>query len=306
MCGINGFAGRPSEAARPVFETFFRHVMVGTQERGPHATGIAGYQGANRSVIGKGPVTAEQFVKTPVWKKGLQTRSLIGHCRWATHGSPARNENNHPFESGKWAMVHNGVIMGHGEIAAREGVKLSSECDSEVILRVFARGAKKGGGGDAKAGLQQFVNAVKNFRADYAVAILDRTNGKIRLLRDEARPCAILRLPALNAVFFASTTEILKRAMDRTLAEHQGFPLLDGADGWECVPGRVYVLSPNSLEVEHEPVSVPPDLGAAISAAARSRHATGVNPKGELVYVCDTCGEVKCRCEELTAPVDQD
>jgi glucosamine 6-phosphate synthetase-like amidotransferase/phosphosugar isomerase protein len=306
MCGINGFAGRPKEGARTAFETFYREVMLGTEKRGHHATGIAAYRGSNRSVVGKGPVPASAFVKTPVWEKALRSLSAIGHCRYATHGSPSRNENNHPFESGRWALVHNGVILGHTEIARREGVNLSSECDSEIIIRVFARGAKQGG--SPKAGLQKFVDAINGHQAGYAVALLDRTNGKIRLLRDESRPCAIVRLPALGAVFFASTAEILREAMEKTLRAHDGFPLLDGADGWECIRGRVYVIDPNTLEVEHEEIKVPETRTLTLFGSLDGRFSdaeTGGGPRnGGVIRVCDTCGEYICRCEELTSPAN--
>lgn len=45
--------------------------------------------------------------------------ALIGHCRWATHGSPADNRNNHPHPAGRGWIVHNGVVFNHGELAER-------------------------------------------------------------------------------------------------------------------------------------------------------------------------------------------
>jgi glucosamine--fructose-6-phosphate aminotransferase (isomerizing) len=306
MCGIAGWVGRPKPGSKEAFETFVTSLLVNTQIRGPHATGVAGYLGANRSVLGKGPVDARNFVRTPVWKRALESRSLIGHCRYATHGSPMKNENNHPFESGKWALIHNGVIHGHEEIARKQDVKLATECDSEVILRVFARGARKGGG--PVAGLQRFVDAVRGFHVSYAVALLDRTTGTVRLLRDSGSPCAIARMPALGIVCYASTPEILKRAMEETQKAHEGFPLLDGAHGWECRIGRVYVLSPSSLEVDHENLKWP-EGQETFDFRYRQRTATSATPTsvgstGELVYVCDLCSkdERDCRCEEETSP----
>jgi glutamine phosphoribosylpyrophosphate amidotransferase len=312
MCGIAGWAGKVPQEAREAFEAFATQLLIETQSRGEHATGVAAYAGPNKRHVGKGPVDAKRFVKTPVWKKALESLSAIGHCRWATHGSPTKNENNHPFESGKWSMIHNGVIGGHRYIAEKEGVRLVSECDSEVILRVFARGVKMGG---PVAGLQRWVDASKDLHARYAIAILDHTNGAIRLLRDSGSPCSIVKLPALGIVAFASTSAILKAAMEHVQREYPGFPLLDGAEGWECEEGKVYVLSPKTLEVEHERLNWPRQrtfgFGTYNSSKPTSGELTQLNsdePEGdsenETVYCCTLCGraEIDCMCEAETRP----
>src|SRR6185295_11383710 len=105
-----------------------------------------GYDSAGISVL------AEKIIQTRK-KKGkideglgklLQIEPLqgfigVGHTRWATHGAPS-DENSHPHcdESGRIAVVHNGVIENYDRLKERfKGHTFKSTTDTEVLAHLI-------------------------------------------------------------------------------------------------------------------------------------------------------------------------
>jgi glucosamine--fructose-6-phosphate aminotransferase (isomerizing) len=93
----------------------------------------------------------------------------VGHTRWATHGRPTE-ENAHPHVAGNIALVHNGIIENHIELKrelASEGVKFTSDTDTEIVAHLIDREAK--GGHDL---LESVRRALKLVQGAYAVAVV--------------------------------------------------------------------------------------------------------------------------------------
>ena len=92
----------------------------------------------------------------------------IGHTRWATHGKPS-DENSHPHRSasGRFAVVHNGIIENYRELIADYDLQeiLHSETDSEVAAALLNHYYK----GNPKEAIKK---AVSKLKGTFALVIL--------------------------------------------------------------------------------------------------------------------------------------
>ena len=135
MCGIVGFIGE-QEAAPILLEGLAR-----MEYRGYDSAGLAlldpvkGLQVAKAK--GRLSVLSE---KVDGGKKMFGTIG-VGHTRWATHGEPS-DVNSHPLlsDSGRIAVVHNGIIENYMEIKEflqERGVLFHSDTDTEVVAQLL-------------------------------------------------------------------------------------------------------------------------------------------------------------------------
>src|SRR5438445_1804819 len=109
MCAIVGMInGNIPEGGWQQKHRLLEALLLAAQSYGPDATGFVAQTApfkrpkAARIVRAKQPIKAQDFIrKSPAWRGLRHQRSqmVLGHVRWATHGSPNDNRNNHPFVS---------------------------------------------------------------------------------------------------------------------------------------------------------------------------------------------------------------
>lgn len=134
MCGLFGYL---SKRGGRVDLDRLKRIAVVTQSRGDHAFGLAWLDahGAIRTFKTPGPATDYLDAIDAC----ANATAIVGHCRWATHGDPADNANNHPHCAGSGWFVHNGVVKNHAELADWYGLRQRTACDSEVLGLLFSR-----------------------------------------------------------------------------------------------------------------------------------------------------------------------
>ncbi|MDD4588604.1 MAG: glutamine--fructose-6-phosphate aminotransferase, partial [Heliobacteriaceae bacterium] len=161
MCGITGYIGR--EQAVPVLMRGLTDLAV----RGYDSAGIAVLDDNAGLRLEKSEGKLERLQARLA--DGWSGRIGIGHTRWATHGRPA-DVNAHPHTdcSGKFAVVHNGIIENHQTLRnwlVKEGHQFLSETDTEVLPHLVEHFYQ----GNLLAAVGETIARVEGF---YAVAFM--------------------------------------------------------------------------------------------------------------------------------------
>ncbi len=229
MCGLAGTViselPRNARELREIGELFGR-LLVGSEHRGPHATGLALISATAESYVAKAPVPASAFVRSRDYRAVLErldsdTTLLMGHTRWPTRGSHLDNANNHPLCSGGEhqshgigpsrgviLLTHNGTVTNHHTLSRLMGLKREAEVDSEVLLRM----AEKNLTGSAidPAGFVSDLSLCRGRLSVVAVATSDPT--KILLVKGN-QPLEVWRHEARGLIAYASELAILDDAI---------------------------------------------------------------------------------------------
>ncbi len=133
MCGIVGYIGK--QQASPVILEGLRRL----EYRGYDSAGIC-VLADNAFQLRKRKGKIDEGLARLLQSQPLDGELGIGHTRWATHGPPS-DENSHPHfdQSGKIALVHNGVIENFEVLKSHlvaNGHEFKSATDTEVLAHL--------------------------------------------------------------------------------------------------------------------------------------------------------------------------
>ena len=173
MCSIIGYSG--NETASPILVKGLKRM----EYRGYDSVGVA-TESENKIKLKKGTGKVNE-VNSKIQLDSLPGKVGIGHTRWATHGKVTDfNAHPHPSNSGKIAIVHNGIIENFEELKKQlesEGYEFKSETDSEIIANIIQKNYEL-----TKDVKKTILKTVSEIKGHYAFVVMFE-NGQLAAAR---------------------------------------------------------------------------------------------------------------------------
>ena len=163
MCSIIGYYGK--NLAAPILVKGLEKM----EYRGYDSVGVA-TKSENEILVKKGVGRVIQ-VNNAIHLDDLPGMTGIGHTRWATHGKVTdTNAHPHSSNSGKIAIVHNGIIENFEELKDElisGGYNFKSDTDTEVIANLIQKNFDQTS--DIK---QTIIKTVSQLKGHYAFVVI--------------------------------------------------------------------------------------------------------------------------------------
>lgn len=161
MCGIVGYIGTKNA----------KNILLNGLEKLEYR----GYDSAGIALLGETLNITKVKGRIAALCKKMEDEAFgtlgIGHTRWATHGVPSE-ENAHPHESasGRFTIVHNGVIENYQELKETylQDVPFKSETDTEVIVQLMDKMSQT-----TQDTVTAFRQTIQLLQGSYAIGLLD-------------------------------------------------------------------------------------------------------------------------------------
>ena len=178
MCGIVA-----AIAERPV-QSILLEGLKRLEYRGYDSAGLATLAGDHiQRTRAKGKVAElESLLGDSTANQG------IAHTRWATHGVPSI-ENAHPHQSGRFAIVHNGIIENYESLRSELtdlGYRFDSDTDTETIAHLLHYVSQTNESFDAVV-----TAVIKRLEGAFALAIIDEQTPGVLWVARQGSPLVI-------------------------------------------------------------------------------------------------------------------
>lgn len=167
MCGIVGYIG--FRDAYPILIQGLKRL----EYRGYDSAGVAliNNEGVMNVYKEKGKVSNLEALTS---QRDISGQIGIAHTRWATHGEPsAINAHPHVSQSGRLALVHNGIIENYSNLKIlleKEGYTFKSSTDTEVLVQLIEYMQKK----YDKSLENATIMALRMVVGAFAIAVIDK------------------------------------------------------------------------------------------------------------------------------------
>lgn len=220
MCSLFGFVDYGHQLSRKQRHRLLSTLSIACEDRGTDATGIA-YNHDGKQYIYKRPIPAHlMWYRVPV-----DTTIVMGHTRMATQGSARCWGNNHPFSGNAggttFSLAHNGCI--HNDRFLRRNLKLPTtkiETDSYIAVQLIEKYGKL----DSDA--LRFM--AEELEGSFTITVHSGDN--LYFVKGN-NPLCIYHYPDKGLYVYASTEEILRKAMEKAklpLGKSERIQILSG------------------------------------------------------------------------------
>ncbi len=181
MCGIVGVVGNRNAT------DILMQGLEKLEYRGYDSAGIYVSNGSNNGCLIKsvGRI-ADLRAKIGIDMAGS---TGIGHTRWATHGQATEaNAHPHTSETGRFVLVHNGVIENYLQIKEEylANHTLRGQSDTEIAAHLIGQFVT-----DGLSPLEAFKKALAVIEGSYAFALIDTENPDIIYVAKNKSPLLI-------------------------------------------------------------------------------------------------------------------
>ena len=205
MCCLFGFIDYAGALSVTQKSRLIRELSIAAEVRGTDATGIA-YNTSRGLQIYKRPLAAHRLhLRIPA-----EAHVVSGHTRMTTQGSAKKNFNNHPFfgrVKGKtFALAHNGTIWNDLELRRTKHLpRTKVQTDSFIAVQLIEQQKSLD-----FSSLRYTAEAVEG---SFSFTVLSERDDLYLIKGDN--PLNIVHFPKVGVYIYASTAEILNKALAR-------------------------------------------------------------------------------------------
>ncbi|MEM1486366.1 class II glutamine amidotransferase [Oscillospiraceae bacterium PP1C4] len=215
MCGLFGMFDCENQLTPKQRNKILCALARESEIRGQDATGIA-YLMEEHLHIYKRPLPAHKMR----FAIPQQVNLVMGHTRAATQGSQKKWQNNHPFygttEHGGFAFAHNGVLWNDNMLRIQKDLPSTDiETDSYVAVQLLEQ--------KNALNLNSLASMAEQVEGTFTFTVLDKDG--LYFVKGDSPIC--IYYSQSGVYFYASTEEILKKALERAGLHRQSYEKIE-------------------------------------------------------------------------------
>lgn len=205
MCCLFGFVDYASSLSVKQKSRLTRELSIAAEARGTDATGVA-YNTSRGLQIYKRPLAAHRLhLRIPA-----EAHVVMGHTRMTTQGSAKKNYNNHPFlgcvKGKSFALAHNGVLWNDLELRHTKHLpRTKVQTDSYIAIQLIEQ--------QKVLNLSSLKCMAEQVEGPFSFSVLSEQDDLWLVKGDN--PLTIVHFPKVGVYAYASTSEILNKALAR-------------------------------------------------------------------------------------------